>query len=144
MKTIFKLLGIAAFSAITSCKEEPVKSEAPCPSNIICTEVHTSLLLYVKDPQGRPVALDKILSIRRNGQTFEFRREYVAPGDTSSAYPFWSDSERSHTQATGETLTVKGIKNSQEVFRTQVKVGHDCCHVQQLDEKTQVIVSLPD
>jgi len=126
-------------------KTEPKKEEtAKCDSTIFCTMELKSLFLDVKDPNGQVVVLDKVVSTRSNGEEFSFKREPFIGMETSGRYAFWSDNQFESTNKTGENIVVKGIRNNQEIFRRNFKVGHDCCHVLLIEGNTNATIPLPE
>jgi hypothetical protein len=101
---------------------------------MICTEEFRSLVLNVKDKQGKPVVLDAIFTYK------ESTKEKIIVDDLSfqeppyqGNYSIWNDLQLKTSSKHGETIRVVGIIKSKEVFSQQFKVGHDCCHVVKLE-----------
>ena len=131
-----------------ACKKsqtEPNLEETPhCDSTLMCTMEFKSLIMDVKDQNGQVLVLDKVVSTRSNGEEFSFKREPFIGMETSGRYAFWSDGQFKITKKTGEYILVKGIRNNQEIFQRNFKVGHDCCHVLLIEGNTNATIPLPE
>ena len=135
---LLKYLFLILILASASCKKADHKlvedGHCGCDKNMICTEEFRSLVLNVKDKQGKPVVLDAIFTYKESTQ------EKIIVDDLSfqeppyqGSYSIWNDLQLKTSSKHGETIRVVGMIKTKEIFSQPFKVGHDCCHVVKLE-----------
>jgi len=146
MKTIH-LLGLISFLMLCACRKEIICSEpipaSPCSSDLICTADFRSVSVEVKDKQGNPVLLDKVISYRLStGEEIlvdDLKNQFMLD---QGEYMVWSDGQKNITNKTGEQIQFVGFKNGTEVIRKNFTIGHDCCHIEKKEGPSELTVSV--
>jgi uncharacterized protein YrzB (UPF0473 family) len=135
---ISSLFFILAFS---SCDKSELPTE--CSPEVMCTTEFSRITLQVKDQNGNPVLLDKLVSVKSNtGEQIlvdDLKNESsIKQGD----YIVWSDLQKDKTSRDGESIQVLGYKDGIELVNQNYKIGRDCCHIEKKDGSSELVVSV--
>jgi hypothetical protein len=148
MKTTI-LLSLISILAFISCDKSEVKCSEPkevpgdCSPDVMCTADFRYITLNLKDQNGNPVLLDKVISLKsRTGEQIivdDLKNEFsLKQGD----YIVWSDAQKDKTKRDGDLIQLVGYKNGAEIVKQNFTIGHNCCHIEKKDGPSELVVSV--
>lgn len=124
---------------LLSCK----KSKDPCndcSSNQICTAYFASATLKIQYANGAPYVLDSFRVVRHEDGKLLDPGSYLIPGSPANGiYAVFNDGFIGLTNQCGKQFDFIGYKGNAEVVREQYVFSHNCCHMQTLSGKTELI-----
>jgi hypothetical protein len=138
-----KYLFLLATLSMTSCSTI-VDSRDGCSNTIACTEVYKSIVLTIKDQEGKPYALDEYATTKLStGEKVLIR---AAAGNEqiikTGQYPVFEDGNMPLTSQEGQEFEFTGSRDGKVVIRKSFTISHDCCHVVLQKGETSTVIDL--
>lgn len=115
-----------------------------CYSVEICTEVYMSFSVKVKNQDGSAYKLDSCITMRmEDHQILDMPKDHSSYNDSlnraNGFYLVFSDAFRNLTDQCGKEFHFIGYKNNIEVVNEKYIFNHDCCHIQFVSGKHEIV-----
>jgi hypothetical protein len=88
-----------------------------------------------------PYLLDSFMTVRKeDGKILDSAKQYMPPGTVNNGdYPLFNDNFISLTDKCGKEFYFIGYKGNVEVVREPYVFNHDCCHIDKVSGKRELI-----
>lgn len=139
MKSIF-LLFCTSLLISSSCNKE---KESECPPDRMCTMDFRSVTVQLTRG-GQPYQLDTYVTKRNSDSLLINIQNSIGHFEDSlyrsrGIYPVLTDGQMNLTAGQGSTFTFIGYINNQEVIRESYVIGNDCCHINKISGRSQIV-----
>jgi hypothetical protein len=129
------LLLIAAIICMSSsCEKKDDKGKC---DEVPCTQIFMMTMVDVKDNSGAKVVLDDHYTLRvSNGEKIRATDQ----GNPDGGYVVLDDNYQSKLANKKEEFRFIGIKNGVEVVNEVYVFSADCCHIEKVSGKTEIVI----
>jgi hypothetical protein len=150
MKSVAFLIPLTLLFMGHACEKEPAEDmlstelpqEAPCPQDLICTEIFVSVQVHITNSNGQAVVLDSYYSKNIvSGEKYTWESWQGSLPENNGYYPILTDSQLHSISAEGTPIEFVGFKNGAEVVNRVFVIGHDCCHIKAVTEDLEIKLS---
>lgn len=129
------LLLIAAIICMsTSCEKKEDKDKC---AEVACTQIFMMTMVDVKDNSGAKVVLDDHYTLRVSNNE---KIRAVDQGNPDGGYVVLDDNYQSKLANKKEEFRFIGIKNGAEVVNEAYVFSADCCHIEKVSGKTEIVI----
>src|SRR5690606_31520962 len=104
---------------------------------VMCTMMFAMVTVEVVAPDGTPVTLDEVYTIRSKDGTKLQMEQHNGAGN----YVILDDSYQKTLANSSEPFRFVGIKNGVQVVDEPYTIGADCCHVSRNSGKTRIVLN---
>jgi len=143
---MLRLLYLPALCLLLSCSKGDKKQKGDCPPDLMCTMEYRTITVTITDSSNTPVMLDSYRTVRlSDNHIFDLQGQASAWEDSlwraTGAYPVITDGQQKEmsTGADGTLLEFQGDKDGSTVIREQYRVRDNCCHVELISGRTNVV-----
>jgi hypothetical protein len=140
------LLLFTALFLLTACAKNKTKNTCgvDCSSVGACTAVYLSFKVKIKNSDGSVYKLDSFATTRVEDDKIVVTKNNISAYDDSVSrgkgeYLVFSDGHTYLTNECGKEFNFTGYKNSIEVINEKYVFNHDCCHMQIVSGKLEIV-----
>lgn len=102
----------------------------------MCTEMFKMVTIRIHDASGNPVKLDDYYTLHvASGE-----KAKITQGMDNGYYVVVDDSRRKDLQDRKAELKFIGTKDGKEVVNEAYTVTADCCHIEKISGKTEIVL----
>ena len=137
------LVALLLSLSFTSCDklfngDEDDYDDGKCPG-VMCTEEFRMITVQITDFKGNPDKLKDYTAYITSSKKVLAKFEDDHFGE-EGYYLIATDGDMKYLSTEGTEITIEGETKSGKYFKRTFLIGKDCCHIQQKDDQSLVIV----